>query len=166
MSSFFHLCYELFLSHTVIEWLQELLFTPSVIRLIEILLLLLAACSVFLAVMWNVFIYYSITKVRDLLQHGGESFSLPPLFLLWVSSMRENLFCEMLIDAQNAFSRIWWVKILNECGRENEIDHLISSFVAGEVLQQGNVQAAFAEVQGSCFHGVWFPVAEVYRSIR
>lgn len=146
MSSFFPLCYELFLSHTVIEWLQELLFTPSVIRLIEILLLLLAACSV-LAVMWNVFIYYSITKVRDLLQHGGESFSLPPFVfargfhdkgkpVLW------NAARVFFIDAQNAFSRIWWIKILNECGRENEIDHLISSFVAGEVSCSVNKTAA------------------------
>lgn len=45
-----------------------------------------------LAVVWNVFIYYSITKVRDSLQHRGESFSLPPLFLLGVSSIRGNLF--------------------------------------------------------------------------
>lgn len=32
------------------------------------------------------------------------------------------------IDARRALSRLWWIKKLNECGRENEIDHLIFSF--------------------------------------
>lgn len=32
------------------------------------------------------------------------------------------------IDARHVLSRLWWIKKLNECGRENEIDHLIFSF--------------------------------------
>lgn len=134
---FIPLCYELFLSHSGIEWLQQLFSICHQINWNPVIVISSLQCF-FLAVMWNVFIYYSKTKERDLPQHGGESLSLPPLFLRGVSSVRGNLFCEIqrgvsFIDTQNAFSRIWWTKILNECGRENDIDHLISSFVAGEV---------------------------------
>lgn len=111
-------------SHTVIEWVQQLLFPTIVIRLIEMAVIVIAALGH----------VQQMLVVQQLWHLKKNKIALIILFLTKWKHILGKAARGSHIDARRALSRLWWIKKLNECGRENEIDHLIFSFA--DLLRQ------------------------------
>lgn len=116
-------------SHTVIEWVQQLLFPTIVIRLIEMAVIVIAA----LGHVQQMLVVQQLWHLKNKQNRSHHPLVFARVLTKWKHVLGKAAWGSH-IDARRALSRLWWIKRLNECGRENEIDHLIFSFA--DLLRQ------------------------------